>query len=150
MEIPALSRLAHNVSSGPITIVDAQTFKIPDFHYDGKAPAGHFWVTRGPKQAATGNHHFLLVPIFVNFLLECLINFRVLGLRLKDEKGSEAVLGPYSGQTVVISLPDDKTIYDFDWLGGWCEKFKADFGHTAIPQHIRVPPSPRMLNETMN
>lgn len=67
------------------------------------------------------------------------------GLRLKDENGSPAPLRRYSGETVVISLPDDKTIYDFDWLGVWCEEFNVDFGHIRVPQHIRVPPSPKML-----
>ena len=67
------------------------------------------------------------------------------GLRLKDENGSPNPLRRYTGETVVISLPDDKTIYDFDWLGVWCEEFNVDFGHVRIPQHVRVPPSPKML-----
>lgn len=64
---------------------------------------------------------------------------------MKDENGSPAPLRRYSGETVVISLPDDKTIYDYDWLGVWCQEFNVDFGHIRIPQHIRVPPSPKML-----
>jgi hypothetical protein len=120
VEIPALSRLAHGVSSSPITIVDAQTFLIPNFQYDGQGPAGYWWATRGQRQGPKG-------------------------LRLKDENGSPAPLRKYTGETVVISLPDDKTVYDFDWLGVWCEEFNVDFGHVRIPQHIRVPPSPKML-----
>lgn len=69
----------------------------------------------------------------------------MLGLRLKDENGSPAPLRRYHGETVVISLPDDKTIYDFDFFGVWCEEFNVDFGHVRIPQHARVPPSPKML-----
>lgn len=115
-----MSQLAHGVKSGPITIVDAQTFLVPNFHYDGEGPAGYWWVTRGSRQAPTG-------------------------LRLKDENGSPQPLRRYTGETVVISLPDDKTIYDFDWFGVWCEEFNVDFGHVRIPQHIRVPPSPKML-----
>jgi len=68
-----------------------------------------------------------------------------IGLRLKDENGNPSPLRRYSGETVVISLPDDKTIYDFDWLGVWCEEFNVDFGSVRIPQHVRVPPSPKML-----
>lgn len=54
VEIPALSRLAHGVKSSPITIVDAQTFLIPNFHYDGEGPAGYWWVTRGARQGPKG------------------------------------------------------------------------------------------------
>ena len=57
VEIPSLSRLAHDVKSGPITIVDAQTFLIPNFHYDGEGPAGYWWVTRGPRQGPTGHYN---------------------------------------------------------------------------------------------
>ena len=66
-------------------------------------------------------------------------------LRLKDENGSEKPLRRYSGETVVISLPEGKTIWDYDFIGVWCEEYQVDFGNTRIPQNIRVPPSPKML-----
>lgn len=121
VEIGALSQLAHGVKSGPITIVDAQTFLVPDFHYDGLGPAGYFWLTRGAHGLAAN------------------------GLRLKDENGSAAPLRKYAGETVVISLPDEFTIYDFDYFGVWCQEFQVNFGQTRIPQQVRVPPSPKML-----
>ncbi len=58
VEIPALSRLAHGVSSSPITIVDAQTFLIPNFQYDGQGPAGYWWATRGQRQGPKGLINF--------------------------------------------------------------------------------------------
>jgi hypothetical protein len=64
---------------------------------------------------------------------------------LADENGSMKALRRYSGETVVITLPDNKTIYDFDILGVWCEQYFVDFGHSRIPHSILVPPSPRML-----
>lgn len=64
---------------------------------------------------------------------------------MPDENGSYKPLRRYSGETVVITLPDNKTIYDFDVLGVWCEQYFVDFGHTRIPHTILVPPSPRML-----
>ncbi|KPM09787.1 Skeletor, isoforms D/E-like protein 2 [Sarcoptes scabiei] len=115
LEINPLTGFAHNIRSGPITIVDAQTILVPDFWYDGLGPAAYWWMTRGPRQSPQG-------------------------LRLKDEKGSVRPLRAFRGETVLLSLPDTKSIYDFDWLG-----FQVDFGHVSIPQHIRVPPSSAML-----
>lgn len=121
LEISPLSQLAHEVKSGPITIVDAQTFLVPDFHYDGLGPAGYFWLTRG-SQGLNAN-----------------------GLRLKDENGSGNALKKYAGETVVITLPEELTIYDFDYFGVWCKEFQVNFGQTKIPQNAKVPPSPKML-----
>lgn len=120
IEIPALKSLAHGVRSGPITIVDAQTFLVPDFHYDGEGPAAHFWVTRGKSQSGRG-------------------------VRLLNENGSETPLRKYSGETVVVTLPDDTTVWNYDWFGVWCESAGVDFGSTMIPANVRVPPSPKML-----
>lgn len=121
LEIGPLSELAHGVRSGPITIVDAQTFLVPDFHYDGLGPAAYFWLTRGSQGLAPN------------------------GLRLKDENGSSNVLRKYQGETLVISLPDELTIYDFDFFGVWCRQFSVNFGQVRIPQQAKVPPSPKML-----
>nr|XP_027202937.1 protein Skeletor, isoforms B/C-like [Dermatophagoides pteronyssinus] len=120
LQLAGLTTLAHGVRSDPITIVDAQTILIPNFWYDGLGPAAYWWATRGPRQSPQG-------------------------LRLKNEKGSVRPLPAYHGETIMLMLPDTKTIYDFDWLGIWCEEFQADFGHIHIPQHVRVPPSPAML-----
>lgn len=121
VELPPLTGLAHGVRSGPITIVDAQTILVPNFWYDGAGPAAYWWVSRGVKQVPQG-------------------------LRLKDEKGSPNPLRAYRGETVIITLPDTKTIYDFDWFGVYCEEFQVDFGNVLLPQHLRVPPSTKMLN----
>lgn len=120
VEIGELSRLQHDVSSGLITMMDAQTFLVRDFTYDGQGPAAFWWVSRGPNQNARGVH-------------------------LLDENGSEAKLRKYAGETVIIQLPPDKSYLDFDFFGVWCEEFKADFGNVPIPHDLKVPPSPRML-----
>lgn len=120
LELPPLTTLAHGVRSGPITVVDAQTLLVPDFWYDGEGPTAFWWVTRGTRQSP-------------------------LGLRLKDENGTAKPLRAYRGETVLITFPDSKSIYDFDWFGVWCERFQVDFGHVSLPKHIRVPPSARML-----
>ncbi|GAB6022740.1 hypothetical protein CHUAL_006836 [Chamberlinius hualienensis] len=110
----------HNTSSGPIVAVDAQTFMIPNFYLDGQAPDAHFWVGTGPKPTANGQ----IVP---------------------DENGSQAPLGRYDGQSLVITLPGDLTIFDIDWLSVWCREFTVDFGHIKIPKDLNVSPSLKML-----
>ena len=131
---PLGGRLEHGLRSGPITIVDAQTLLVPDFHYDGLGPDAHFWMSRGAAGLAEGPH----------------------SLKLKDENGSGKPLRKYTGETIVISLPDELTIYDFDLFGVWCRQFSVDFGHTKLPRlggqqagsmenNRLVPPSPKML-----
>jgi hypothetical protein len=41
------SRLDHGLRSGKVTILDHKTIRIPNLHYDGKAPAATFWVGNG-------------------------------------------------------------------------------------------------------
>lgn len=58
---------------------------------------------------------------------------------------SDAPLAPATGKTVVISLPDGVSAYDFDRFGVWCDLAEVDFGSVAIPHELRVPPSARQL-----
>ena len=44
----------HQVKSGRVVIVDAQTFLIPSFNYDGQAPDAHFWVGTGERPGPEG------------------------------------------------------------------------------------------------
>ena len=37
-----------------MVIVDAQTFLIPSFNYDGQAPDAHFWVGTGERPGPEG------------------------------------------------------------------------------------------------
>ncbi|XP_063596023.1 protein Skeletor, isoforms B/C-like [Penaeus indicus] len=119
-KIDALPTFEHGVSSDRIVVVDAQTFLIPNFSYDGQAPDGHFWVGRGATPGPSGN----MVP---------------------DENGSEEPLKRYSGKTIVITLPGDQTVFDIDHLSVWCRAFFADFGHVRVPKNLNVPPSLKML-----
>ena len=48
-KIGALPTLEHSVSSDRIVVVDAQTFLIPNFRYDGTAP-GKPPTSSGPRQ----------------------------------------------------------------------------------------------------
>ncbi|KAG9510585.1 Protein Skeletor, isoforms D/E, partial [Fragariocoptes setiger] len=118
---PLASVGSHQLHSGPITIIDAQTFLVPELVYDPLATSAYFWLARGSKG---------LVPN---------------GLQLKDENGSASPLRKYNGETVVLSVPDDYTIYDFDYFGIWNADLQLAYGQTVIPQTARVPPSPKML-----
>jgi len=122
-KIGALKTLDHNVKSGPIVVVDAQTFLIPSFSYDGTAPDAYFWVGTG-----TPNSRGTLVP---------------------NENGDTQPLKRYDAKTLVITLPGDLTVFDVDYLSVWCDAFSVDFGHVKVPSlnpdALNVPPSLRML-----
>ena len=46
----------HDVNSGRVVVVDAQTFLIPRFSYDGQAPDAHFWVGNGNRPGPEGKN----------------------------------------------------------------------------------------------
>ncbi|XP_017874479.1 PREDICTED: protein Skeletor, isoforms B/C [Drosophila arizonae] len=113
-------RGVHGVSSDNIVIVDAQTLLVPNFSYDGEAPDAKFWVGRGQRPTADG-------------------------LRIPDENGKENPLRRYDRKTIVLTLPEDLTIFDIGHFGVWCEAFTVDFGHVRLPEGLNVPPSLKML-----
>ncbi|XP_075148587.1 DM13 and DOMON_DOH domain-containing protein skeletor isoform X1 [Haematobia irritans] len=110
----------HGVKSDPIVVVDAQTLLVPNFSYDGEAPDAKFWVGQGERPTSNG-------------------------LRIPDENGKENPLRRYDHKTIVLTLPDDLTIFDIGHFGVWCEAFTVDFGHIRIPKPLNVPPSLKML-----
>ncbi|XP_017847910.1 protein Skeletor, isoforms B/C [Drosophila busckii] len=113
-------RGVHGVSSDNIVIVDAQTLLVPNFSYDGEAPDAKFWVGRGQRPTSEG-------------------------LRIPDENGKENPLRRYERKTIVLTLPEDLTIFDIGHFGVWCEAFTVDFGHVRLPEGLNVPPSLKML-----
>ncbi|KAI9580438.1 hypothetical protein GQX74_010846 [Glossina fuscipes] len=110
----------HGVKSDNIVIVDAQTLLVPNFSYDGEAPDAKFWVGQGERPTPNG-------------------------LRIPDENGKENPLRRYDRKTIVLTLPDDLTIFDIGHFGVWCEAFTVDFGHVLISKNLNVPPSLKML-----
>ncbi|CAG0899746.1 unnamed protein product, partial [Cyprideis torosa] len=118
-KIDALRTYDHDVKSDRVVVVDAQTFLIPNFSYDGQAPDAFFWVGKGRPSPQ--------------------------GTRVPDENGGVAPLKAYRGKTIVITLPDDITVYDIDYLSVWCEEYSVNFADLAIPKNLNVPPSLRML-----
>lgn len=118
--IGQLENTSHGVSSGSITVLDTQTFLIPDFSYDGTGKQVHWLLSRGLKPN-TG------------------------GTRLRDENGSELPLKQYSKKTVVISVPDGHSVFDYDSLSVWSDHDVRDYGFVKLPRDVLVPPSPRAL-----
>jgi len=110
----------HLVASDRVVVVDAQTFLVPNFTYDGSAPDAHFWVGTGSRPGPEG-------------------------VQVADENGSRDPLRRYDEKTLVIVLPGDLTVFDIDWLSVWCIAFFVDFGSIRIPRNLNVPPSLRML-----
>ncbi|XP_045115427.1 protein Skeletor, isoforms B/C-like isoform X1 [Portunus trituberculatus] len=119
-KVDALPTFQHDLSSDRVVVVDAQTFLIPNFNYDGQAPDAYFWVGKGSRPDNNG----IVVP---------------------DENGSEEPLKKYSGKTIVITLPGELTVFDVDYLGVWCRAFSANFGHIRLPSTLNIPPSLKML-----
>ncbi|CAL4072795.1 unnamed protein product [Meganyctiphanes norvegica] len=115
--IPEFSRLAHDLRSGNITILDSKTFYVPDLYYDGLGPDAFFWVGYGAK------------PDNEN------------GVKIPDENGSYDVISGYNGESIVLTLPNDLTVYDINYLGVWCVEYAHDFGHVLIPKDCGFLPS---------
>jgi len=110
----------HKVNSDRIYVVDAQTFLIPNFTYDGAAPDAFFWVGHGNKPTPNG-------------------------IQVPDENGKIEPLRRYDAKTLVLTLPGELTVFDIDWISVWCRAFTIDFGHIRIPKTLNVPPSLKML-----
>ena len=51
-----------------MVIVDAQTFLIPSFNYDGQAPDAHFWVGTGERPGPEGMPRNIVVK-FMEFMI---------------------------------------------------------------------------------
>ena len=51
-------------------------------------------------------------------------------------------LPAYKGATITITLPDNLTVFDVDFIGIWCDILSQDFGYIEITDEDRanVPP----------
>lgn len=125
IQLGPFSQLAHGLRSGPITIIDKNTFLIPDLYYDGKGPDAHFWAGNGSAPSSGG-------------------------ILVSDENGSNKSLPAYDGQTVTIRLPNNLTVDQIDYLSLWCIEFNQNFGDVVIPRKGRnIPGSPTPNQEPL-
>lgn len=97
-QVATLSTLAHNVS-GTATIIDDCTIVVSSFNYDGGGPTVYFYGGKG------GNY-------------DTPTGFPIGGL----------LTGAYVDNTLMLTLPEDKSLDDLDGIAVWCADFKVDFG----------------------
>ncbi|XP_071827126.1 uncharacterized protein [Apostichopus japonicus] len=103
-----LTPIQHNIRADEVVIINSKQFRLENFSYDNTAPAVYFWVGQGIPSAS--------------------------GRRVADENGNiDQPLSLYNRETIVITLPDGVTVFDVDYLSVWCEAFRVDFGHVALP-----------------
>jgi len=97
--VAELSTVAHDVS-GTVRVIDNCTLQIDNFTYDGRGPSVYFWGA--VNRDYTGPDYFQI------------------GDRIDGT--------PYDNETVVIDIPENKTLDDFDSLSVWCFQFGQNFG----------------------
>lgn len=47
----------------------------------------------------------------------------------------------YDGETIILELPGDMTIFNIDWLAVFDLETNTNFGSILIPDGLNVPPS---------
>ncbi|KAJ8041500.1 HHIP-like protein 2 [Holothuria leucospilota] len=112
----------HNVHADNVIIENSKQFTFVNLDYDGSGPEAYFWTGKGTPSVS--------------------------GRRVADPNGNiERRLPSYRGATLTITLPEDLTVFDVDYIGIWCELFFQDFGNVPvrdehrenIPPYIEVP-----------
>jgi len=102
---PAVGRTAefethfHEVA-GTLTVVDDCTLRIDNFTYDGQGPLVYFYT--GNDNNFTGSSAFIIGPLLTGTV--------------------------FDNQQVLLTLPDGKTLDDFNSLSVWCVDFAISFG----------------------
>lgn len=102
----------HDVS-GTVYAVDSRTLRIESFTYDGRGPAGVYWVDEGSAPTASG-------------------------VVARDQQTCEAVdrLPAFSGEDVVVELPTE--LSEVGYFSIWCEAVGVSFGGVAIdPEKVK-------------
>lgn len=115
--LPGFKKLAHGVSSGPVTVLDTKRILIKNLRYDGAGPDAYFVVGKG----SIPNSH---------------------GIKIQNELGSSDVLSGYDGVDVELTLPGKLTFNDIDYLSIYCIAFEEDFGHVLFPGNLDLPEYP--------
>jgi Electron transfer DM13 len=113
-----LSTLAHNVR-GTVTIVDADTFRVDNFFYDGGGI----------------NVHFILAASNNNTL------FRTAGLVTEPNLLGTA----HNGDSITIDLPAGTTFDGYGAISLWCIPASANFGSGTFASPVPEPTSAALL-----
>lgn len=115
VQLPPINSSYRYLRSGPILILNQSTFYITSLRYDGKLNNA-FVVARN---ISTGL--FLVLP---------------------EENSFTDNLHPHWGQNVYLTLRNNVTIYDVDYVSVWSKRDERDYGKISIPKGIKLPENP--------
>ncbi|GFY48301.1 cytochrome b561, DM13 and DOMON domain-containing protein At5g54830 [Trichonephila inaurata madagascariensis] len=120
-----LCNTKEGTSSGDILILDSQTFFIPDFSRKASDKDVYWWISKGTKPNEEG-------------------------VRLHYEDGSDSPLKEYTNKTMIMTLPDGHSVFEYNFLANWSPSESEDYGSVEIPRDLNIPPSPRTLNRIVD
>ncbi|XP_072047947.1 protein Skeletor, isoforms B/C-like [Amphiura filiformis] len=106
------STTLHGVD-GTVFAIDDTRIKIIGFSYDGAGPDAYIYVGSTPEPSADG--------------------------MIAAAGGSMEILGAYTNEDIIVTLPEGTTINDFKWISVWCRQAVANFGHVVIPDTFQAP-----------
>lgn len=107
----------HNTYAEDVIILNSRQLQFVNLVYDGQGPAAYFWIDSGNTPTSGGK-----------------------GVIYPSDAGRLRKLPKFSGETVVVTLPADRTVFDIGNIGLWCDAVNQDFGHVDIPNSPNVPP----------
>ncbi|CAH0721351.1 unnamed protein product, partial [Brenthis ino] len=115
--VPAPAAAAR-VASKPVLFLDANTFIIPEFHFDGSGPDEevYFWTGVGPQPSSRG-------------------------FKIPDEDGYLEPVRAYSGADVRLSLPGARSVFEVDWVALWDARARRALAAALVPDALNVPPA---------
>lgn len=113
--LPALTKRAHNVGSGPIVLKSKKKIFIPKLTYDGAGPDVYFLVGKGAKVTHKG------------------------ATKIPTPTGETKIKKGYTGQDVTLTLPGSLTFNDVDWFAVYCITYEENFGDVRIPKNLNLP-----------
>lgn len=92
------SNNVYNIQGGVATIVDEKTIRIDNFTYSGQGPDVRIFLGKGGNYAG--------------------------GFPISEKISGN---GPFVDETLTLTIPDGKTLDDFDGISIWCTLFFQDF-----------------------
>ncbi|CAK1594786.1 unnamed protein product [Parnassius mnemosyne] len=110
-----------SISSKPVRFLDACTFVIPEFRYDGSGEEVYFWTGVGPQPSSRGT----IIP---------------------NEYGYLEPLRAYNGEDVQLELPGGRTVFEVDWVAVWDAREKTALASVLLPAGLNVPPATLVIH----
>ena len=113
-----LSTRAHGVR-GTVTIVDADTFRVDNFFYDGGGINVHFILAAGDDNITYRDARLVT-------------DLNLLGM-------------PHSGDSITVDLPSGTTFDGYNAISLWCIPAQANFGSGTFASPLPEPTASGML-----